>query len=128
VKRIKYDGGIPTEDGGFKKTKLRCWIVRGPKGAVDLLLDWLPYDSNIMGSLGQTPDGYYPSDLGYHKATRGEGKRDEYRSFNSWCFVTGGKCSYDGTTMGAMGLYSGLLTHGEEWLWTELEKLYEEAL
>jgi hypothetical protein len=126
VKRIVFEDGFPKEDGTIVNIKDKAYVVRGPKGAVVLMLGWIePSARHLVTSLGVTPDGYYASDLGYHKATRGNGKRSRYRTFNRWCFATNGKCLYDGTSLGAISMYRLKMGAGIEAMWEALESSYE---
>lgn len=67
---------------------------------------------------GNVPTSVYPlaADIGYHSPVM-----VEHVTPMDDCSITGGKCWYDGSTLGAEPIMERFLAEGEDAVWEELE-------
>ncbi len=113
------------------------WLLRGPAGAVQLILGthWIPGelwpghgispDGSVGwvrsdGRLSTDPDGY---GIGVHSRVPQYGDHESQE-----CGLLGGPCFYDESLSAADPLVSRFLAEGEQVIWDELESRYSGLL
>lgn len=78
----------------------------------------------VLGVRRVNVDGYlelYPVDVGYHSPVP---TYEGQKVFSEDCGIIGGRCYYDGTSLGAEELLSRLSANGVDAVWDELEQWY----
>lgn len=101
------------------------FAVKGERGAAGFTIytNWhLPHVVAEFRANGAKYLQPLPADVGYHALTpQYEGQQERP------CGLTAtGKCYYDGSGLAAYDLFDKFVTEGEEAVWQELERWYEE--
>jgi len=117
----------PARDYGISDVKV-MFILKGEEGAVHFLFStgwFLPHLREELEEKGHFFRVKYPwaMDLGYHSPKPIHGDETHFDD----CDVLGGECYYDGSGLNAIPLLEKLVAEGDEAVWKELEKYYEET-
>jgi hypothetical protein len=100
----------------------RRWIVVGERGAVDFHCSHLSVAKRIAESTGMLP--WRSGGVEYHHRTPPDYMSDKDAS-HELCWILGGKCWHDGSSLWASEHWIPLLERsGEEAVWAELERTY----
>ncbi len=98
------------------------WILVGPLGAIDFHCTNLPMLERMREMV---PDIWRSGGVEYHCRTAPDYMRDKTAS-HTHCFVLGGPCWHDGTSLWASEHWIPLLEReGEDAIWRELHATYQ---
>jgi len=134
--RPPFDKRSTTPGKNYGVGGLQIWfILKGPQGAIQILLGTKLYPSKVMKEWRAKGEAYPFHndeecmdcwDVGFHSK-----KRPEYmdKSQQRECDVLPGKkCYYDGSSLRGRDdkVVENYIEHGEDWIWKYLEERYYE--
>lgn len=97
------------------------WLLRGPKGAAQLLIytGWMPGQMHMTRSLADLHP--MAADLGYH--ARVPQYEDQWSPGD--CEYLGTPCYYDGSSLAADSVFLAFTKAGESAIWSALAERYD---
>jgi hypothetical protein len=112
-----------------------CWLLRGPLGAVQLIIgsDWIP--GELRPGHGLSPDGQRAHRLvrgGWDVDPHGRGigvhsRRPQYEDHEAErCGLLDGSCYYAESLLASDEPVARFIAEGEQVIWDELERRYAE--
>lgn len=128
--RGAYDKRNPdsTKNYGIHAMTLR-FVLKGPKGAMQFVFYTAQHLRHVADELytSNTDVRYNPfhgtgADIGYHSLT----PHYEGQPCHDCDLLPGGKCYYDGTSLGATKFEDEFIAGGDAVVWPMLEKRYHE--
>lgn len=114
----------PKKNYGIHGVNLRM-VLRGPLGATQFLLftDWhLPHVRQWLKEVHGKACEPNPADKGYHWST----PQYEGQESHECDLLPGGKCYCDGSGLNAEDTFELLISKGDEGVWEDLRKFYDE--
>lgn len=123
----------PNKNYGIHGVNLTFYL-HGPKGVIQFVIytNWqLPHVQAEFDA--RPPHREYPylfhspqpADIGYHSPVP---MYEGQTPMKGECSILGGKCYYDGSSLMAEDVFKVLVEGGDEALWKELERRYNEML
>lgn len=106
----------------------------GPEGAVALVIYTNWQLSHVQKEHDQKLELHglmcnaMPADLGYHVRNPAPSDREYVSDFGKCQVIDGDPCRYDGSGLQAEDVFKALVEKGEEGLWNELTRRYDDVL